>query len=95
LGERVREVTCLKCRCLSSSLPTSLLPLTSSSVAIPCVSRPTLQLPWSSGTVRKVRSAALTQNTHPAGTLPVRPSGVGGGIGSSKAAIPSGRRSEK
>src|SRR5262249_54017042 len=54
-----------------------------------------LQLPWSSATVPKVRSAAFIQKTQPAGTRPVRPSGSGAGIGSSNMATPGSGASEK
>src|SRR5258706_11339559 len=56
----------------------------------PWVTLPTLQLPWSSGTVLKVLVAASIQNTQPAGTRPVRPSGRGGGMGASNAATSAG-----
>ena len=51
----------------SSSAATSELPATSSRVLKPWVMLPTLQLPWSSATVPKVRSVAFIQNTQPAG----------------------------
>src|SRR4051794_25336014 len=78
----------------SSSAATSELPATSSSDLKPWVTLPTLQLPWSSATVPKVRSAAFIQKTHPAGTRPVRPSGSGAGIGSSNIGIPGSGASE-
>src|SRR3954470_5448462 len=78
----------------SSSAATSELPPTSSRVLNPWVTLPTLQLPWSSATVPKVRSAAFIQKTQPAGTRPVRPSGSGAGIGSSNIATPSSGASE-
>src|ERR1039458_160896 len=74
---------------------TSEWPATSSRVANQWVRLPTLQLPWSAATVENVRSSALVQNTHPAGTRPVRPSGVGSGIGASNGATPSGTDWEK
>ncbi|MBW8825161.1 MAG: hypothetical protein JF603_02255 [Acidobacteria bacterium] len=49
----------------------------------PWVRLPTEQLPWSAATVEKVRSTAFIQKTQPAGTRPVRPSGIGAGIGAS------------
>ena len=68
----------------STNAATSEWPATSSSVANPWVRLPTLQLPWSAATVVNVRSTALVQKTHPAGTRPVRPSAVGSGMGASK-----------
>ena len=65
----------------SKMAATSELPATSSRLAKPCTKLPTLQLAWSAATVEKVLSIALVQNTHPAGTGPVLPSGVGGGFG--------------
>src|SRR3954470_20459532 len=79
---------------LSSNAATSELPATSSSVLNPCVTLPTLQLPWSSATVPNVFSAAFIQNTQPAGTRPVRPSAVGAAIGSSNIGTPSSGASE-
>src|SRR6266849_2774129 len=78
---------------LASSAATSALPATSCMVLKPCVMLPTLQLPWSAGRVANVRSAAFTQNTHPAATFPVRPSGVGPGIVPSYTGIPAGTAS--
>ena len=75
---------------VSSSAATSELPATSASVLNPWVRLPTLQLPWSAATVENVRSVAFIQNTHPAGTRPVRPSGSASGIGSSNGATPAG-----
>src|SRR5207248_2845740 len=43
-----------------------------------------------SGAVVKVRSVPSIQKTQPAGTRPVRPSGVGGGIGASNGSTPGG-----
>src|SRR5207237_5293905 len=74
----------------SSNAATSELAATSSKVLKPWVMLPTLQFAWSSATVAKVRSAALIQNTQPAGTRPVRPSGSGDGIGSSNVRTKSG-----
>jgi hypothetical protein len=79
----------------SRTTATSELPATSSRVLNPCVRLPTLQLPWSAATVLKVRWVAFIQNTHPAATRPVRPSGRGGGIGSSNGATPAGASAEK
>src|SRR5438876_10718987 len=78
----------------STRAATSALPATSSRVLKPWVTLPTLQLAWSSATVLNVRSAAFIQNTHPAGTRPVRPSAVGSGIGSSNGATPAGGSAE-
>src|SRR5262249_29304098 len=78
----------------SSSAATSELPATSSRVLNPWVTLPTLQFPWSSATVPNVRSAAFIQNTQPAGTRPVRPSGIGAGIGSSNIGTPASGASE-
>src|SRR5262245_28343406 len=75
---------------LASNAATSALPATSWRVFSPCVMLPTLQLPWSAGSVTKVRSVALTQNTHPADTFPVRPSDIGAGMMPSYAGIPAG-----
>src|SRR5438309_1192774 len=61
----------------------------------PWVTLPTLQLPWSAGTVLKVLVAASIQNTHPAGTRPVRPSGSAGGMGPSNAGTSPGGNSAK
>ena len=52
-------------------------PLTSSMVASPWVILPTLQLPWSSGAVVKVRSVPFIQKTQPAGTLSHEHASVG------------------
>src|SRR5690349_1560980 len=71
-----------------SRAATSALPATSARVLRPCVMLPTLQLLWSSGAVANVRSVDFIQNTQPAGTRPVRPSSVGGAVGSSKAGTP-------
>src|SRR5215510_2110237 len=78
---------------LASNAATSALPATSCMVLRPCVMLPTLQLPWSAGRVANVRSAAFTQNTHPAETFPVRPSGVGAGMAPSYTGIPVGTAS--
>src|SRR5258708_40353397 len=74
----------------SSSAATSEFPATSSRVAKPWVRLPTEQFAWSGATVENVRSVAWTQNTHPAGTRPVRPSSIGSGIGASNAATSGG-----
>ena len=65
------------------SAATSPLRSTSVSVARPCVTLPTLQLPWSSATVENVASAAVV--TQPA-ACPVRPPSAGSLIGASKSA---------
>src|SRR3954451_15522007 len=79
---------------VSSSAATSLLPATSSRVTKPWVRLPTEQLPGSALTVENVLSVAWVQNTHPAATRPVRPSGSGSGIGRSNAATPAGGSAE-
>src|SRR3954469_15358990 len=78
----------------SISAPTSPRVAASSSGMKPCVQLPTEQLPWSSATVEKVVSTDSIQNTQPAATRPVRPSGDGAAIGLSNAATPSGRDAE-
>ena len=45
---------------------------------------------WSSAQVWKVRSTAFIQNTHPAETLPVRPSAVGCGMAPAYLGMPGG-----
>src|SRR4029078_455015 len=79
----------------ASSAATSELPATSASVLKPWVTLPTLQLPWSSATGETVRSPPPIQNTQPAGTRPVRPSSVGGAIGSSNAGTSAGASAAK
>src|SRR5919106_6597700 len=79
----------------STSAATSARPAASDRSINPWVRLPTLQLPWSSGTVVKVLSAPFIQKTQPAGTLPVRPSDVGSGMLSSYVCTPSGAVLEK
>src|ERR1035438_2061208 len=79
----------------SNRAETSELPATSSRPAKPWTKVPTLQLAWSLATVEKVRSMALVQKTHPAGTGPVLPSGAGGGFGPSKGSTSSGSPASK
>src|SRR5947209_6598661 len=75
---------------VASSAATSAFPATSCTVLKPWVTLPTLQFAWSSATVAKTPRAPSIQNTQPAGTAPVRPSGVGGGINTSNRETPAG-----
>ena len=74
---------------------TSSLPATSSSGLNPWVTLPTEQFAWAAATVENVRSAPLIQKTQPAATRPVRPSGSGSGMGSSKVGTDSGTSAVK